>query len=63
MEIIASESGIDLENTTYCEKAEHKNEITLVYESENTHKAEGKFGAGKLIKIHEGTETETLGNP
>jgi hypothetical protein len=62
MELVATESGIELSYATPCEKEPPKNEINLVYETQHT--PSGKYGAGGLIKIHDGEESiETFGNP
>ena len=56
MELVATESGIELDYTVPCKNTEPpKNEIELVYESQ--HKPSGNYGAGKLIKIHDGEES------
>jgi hypothetical protein len=58
LEIIATESGINLD-TAPCPK----NEITTVYEAPVSAGAGGQYGAGKLIKIHDGEDVITVGNP
>lgn len=65
MEIIATESGIDLEAAIPCAAKNTILESTLepVYDAPPNAGAGGNYGAGKLIKIHDGEDVITVGNP
>jgi hypothetical protein len=65
MEIIATESGIDLESSIPCAAKNTiiESKLETVYEAPANAGAGSAYGAGNLIKIHDGEDVITVGNP